>query len=646
MDTYSDSIANILPIDIFVIGILAVLATAIPFSREIHRWVTHYWNQTKSDSEAINWMTLLRLLRDSTAAAIAVSAVIWVCGALVIAFSDRFVDLAPFFDKDNEIKVRVFKEFCEAPSLACAEPIPSACKIQECPDKKKVKKKVLAVYSALKDFLWIHRNSKDELDDRDYLLYSQVIINLSRSIFFLAGWTLVLCLIRIGAAKLSRKPLPYSPAWLISLGLATVGVGVVSLIVWMDKEEDFDWKVFTRYTTVKLTAGADERAAVEQAGLALCGIGPQPSTVFIIDAGSSGSRLYGFEVYPATPYPEITPLARNIEGCSKTRIEPGLHKFKDKHKSVADYLNPLLDCASEHGKPSSTVNLLATAGMRDLREEDPEEAAQILRDARSALKAAKLDTGRVGIITGNEEARFAWLTANYATGRLGSTELDTLGILELGGSSAQIAYMADVSHAINTGRSTPRTDQLLAHSAPACGRDRVQDLVAEETACYPKNYRIDATGTVGTGDFYACQVAIRRTLTGAKGCSLADVGRVKIDQPAGDFVAIAAYFHTAATILDSGSDPLVASITNLSQAGEEFCSAEWADIKAQHMKTPEKYLSRNCFNAAYIALLLQEYGFDADDELRFEDDYTPAGSCLPAFDTSWTLGAALESFRE
>lgn len=40
--------------------------------------------------------------------------------------------------------------------------------------------------------------------------------------------------------------------------------------------------------------------------------------------------------------------------------------------------------------------------------------------------------------TGSDEGVYAWIVANYALGTLGGDPLDTTGIVELGGASAQV----------------------------------------------------------------------------------------------------------------------------------------------------------------------------------------------------------------
>lgn len=41
-------------------------------------------------------------------------------------------------------------------------------------------------------------------------------------------------------------------------------------------------------------------------------------------------------------------------------------------------------------------------------------------------------------VLGSDEGTYAWVAANYALGTLGGDPLETTGIIELGGASAQV----------------------------------------------------------------------------------------------------------------------------------------------------------------------------------------------------------------
>lgn len=158
----------------------------------------------------------------------------------------------------------------------------------------------------------------------------------------------------------------------------------------------------------------------------------------VIDAGSSGSRIY---------------LYKTIQKGKKVQVEdlwslepqnlPALSDFTERAKQaydtgIAPLLFPLRAFLGEKGlKPSEvTIHVLATAGLRLL---DPSQSKAILGAVSSGLKKTEFRVGRVGVLPSELEGLFAWADLNALLGRLVPGK-ETLGIVEIGGASAQIAY--------------------------------------------------------------------------------------------------------------------------------------------------------------------------------------------------------------
>src|SRR5262249_15995353 len=81
----------------------------------------------------------------------------------------------------------------------------------------------------------------------------------------------------------------------------------------------------------------------------------------------------------------------------------------------------------------------ATAGVRSLSRPDQEK---VLAAADACLgKSAEYEWRGAEVIPGEMEALYAWLAVNYLAGTLRTSAVaPTIGIVELGGRSAQIAY--------------------------------------------------------------------------------------------------------------------------------------------------------------------------------------------------------------
>ncbi|VAI55019.1 unnamed protein product [Triticum turgidum subsp. durum] len=166
---------------------------------------------------------------------------------------------------------------------------------------------------------------------------------------------------------------------------------------------------------------------------------PSPRFSVIIDGGSTGTRAHVFSLGP-DGRPD---LARS----AVMRVSPGLSSFAADTARAGESLRPLLEFAKEkvggEGAAAATeVRLMATAGLR-LLEEGVREA--ILVSCRNALRASgfRFEDSWAKVIPGSDEGIYAWIAANYALGTLGGDPHKTIGIIELGGASAQLTFVSD-----------------------------------------------------------------------------------------------------------------------------------------------------------------------------------------------------------
>lgn len=348
----------------------------------------------------------------------------------------------------------------------------------------------------------------------------------------------------------------------------------------------------------------------------------QVSRSAIIDAGSSGSRYYLYETSQnaINIFPDIDVIPSD---CKK--IEPGLHKSKD----VADYLKPLIHCA-KIADPDATIHLLATAGMRGLSNKKRKQA--ILNEVRLSLENAALPIGDIRIITGEEEAEYAWLTVNSIMDSFDKE--NTWGVIELGGASAQIAFKSAIQHAIDNDH------HIVTHSAAGCGKAEIYKQI-EDKSCFPAGLGD------GEGNFEKCSEYVRKTLQSAsvdgKKCSLA---KFSIPKPVGKFAAVSSYYFAASTLLDNREIVIESTPGDMIRAGRKYCSLSWDEIKSRYqVDDSADYYKYYCLDSAYITtVLLNGYGFDENYKISFIKKYPSASSMEDEtvyYDTSWTLGAAL-----
>jgi hypothetical protein len=396
----------------------------------------------------------------------------------------------------------------------------------------------------------------------------------------------------------------------------------------------------------------------------------EKSYVLVIDCGSSGTRMNAFEFdvggsngamkartardgarlvavpawIPASAAPAELIPRRSTEtrrAYQRVETEPGLSTYLREQRvhEIGDRaLRPLLAWA-EAVVPRShwadtPVYLLATAGLRRLGVEEQE---QVLGACREALRAApfRFENSHARVIDGREEGVFGWAALNAAEGKLGVVggEVDTVGALDLGGSSLEVTY--NVERGSVTSGNLPEVIE------------RAQD--AQEVRAGGVTYRVETTSYAGAGldDAYENMLSfssgignpcLNRGYTAAgdiamggdghgggdggdggdggndggnsliaRNCfDLADavVGslNVSIAAPQMKFAAMSGFYVVNHFFgLDSS-----ATLADVRRATDAYCALPWGDVLQRHRD--ELAVETYCFRGAYVAALLEELG--------------------------------------
>jgi apyrase len=380
----------------------------------------------------------------------------------------------------------------------------------------------------------------------------------------------------------------------------------------------------------------------------------------IIDAGSSGSRIYIYCWRPGetnrvpwvtaalgqdgkpfyfkvpTPLSDVS-CESDADNCLKDLIDYALEKIGNNSQMLAQI----------------RLHLMATAGMRLKQRDNPERSKVTIETVDAYLKKRFKSASTVtsAIITLEEEALYGWIAVNYLMGFLKDKDGNsspTMGILELGGASTQIAYAS--SDPSPQGPATlpwkwrETTYQIYGHSFGDLGQDQAfrkinafyrtkNTSMSKErrsiNPCYPKGYLKPGDYDVGegTGNYNDCKDEIERTL-------LLPLGNNQRRPPHGVFLAYAGYYYINSFFSKAFQLNSFFSLAELETAGDLYCSS-WKELEdRKELKPYEKYFPEYCFRAAYIAALLQTgYGFPKDTRQIIITD------TLHGNEISWTLGA-------
>ena len=201
--------------------------------------------------------------------------------------------------------------------------------------------------------------------------------------------------------------------------------------------------------------------------------GIKESTVhgFMIDAGSTGSRLHLYEFEPRVLH-DSHEVQQAVSGRKLTFpgtesrwtdvLRPGLATFaslpdEELTEAIANYLSPLIEFAETilRGKQDSfgtfPIYLRATAGMRTLNKKDRSRVLGTVRSlfSNNTFCPFYFEDEFARILSGEEEAIFGWTGINFAMGNLleetegagtVSNPKMSYGALDMGGASTQISF--------------------------------------------------------------------------------------------------------------------------------------------------------------------------------------------------------------
>ncbi|KAF5183941.1 Ectonucleoside triphosphate diphosphohydrolase [Thalictrum thalictroides] len=251
----------------------------------------------------------------------------------------------------------------------------------------------------------------------------------------------------------------------------------------------------------------------------------------------------------------------------------------------------------------------------------------------------------------SDEGIYAWVAANYALGTLGGDPQKTVGILELGGASAQVTFVSsellppEFAHSLKYGKYTYNLySHSLLHLGQNVAHDSLRELLlsrdqtsAESSGdgvfldpCTPTGYTHNmgfwnlSPGALNgkknylptlhaRGNFSECRTAALKMLQkGKEKCSYqhCHIGNTFIPKLQGKLLATENFFYTSKFF----GLPSEAFLSDLMLAGQQFCGEEWSKLQKKYHTVNEEDLQRYCFSSAYIVALLHDsLGIALDD---------------------------------
>ncbi|CAI0433858.1 unnamed protein product [Linum tenue] len=180
----------------------------------------------------------------------------------------------------------------------------------------------------------------------------------------------------------------------------------------------------------------------------------------IFDAGSSGSRVH---VFCFDPNMDLIPIGGELELF--LQLKPGLSYYAKDPRAAAESLTSLLDKAEaavpRELRSKTPVRVGATAGLRALEGDASDRILQAVRDLLKDRSTLKSDANSVTVLDGSQEGSYQWVTINYLAGKLGRSYASTVGVVDLGGGSVQMAYAISEADAAKAPRVTDGEDTYV-----------------------------------------------------------------------------------------------------------------------------------------------------------------------------------------
>ncbi|KAM9379583.1 ectonucleoside triphosphate diphosphohydrolase 7 [Phaethornis superciliosus] len=449
---------------------------------------------------------------------------------------------------------------------------------------------------------------------------------------------------------------------------------------------------------------------------------PALSYGVVVDCGSSGSRVFVYFWPPHNGNPhDLLDIKQMRDRSSRPvvkKIKPGISVTAAAPEQATPYLRPLLQFAAAHvpaEKHTETpLYVLCTAGMRLLPER---QQAAILEDLVRNVPLEfdfLFSKSHAEVISGKQEGVYAWIGINFVLGRFDHEDEEdvmvtvamgdqgeslvrkrTVGILDMGGASLQIAYEVPDSGAFSSPQQEEAAKSLLAEFNLGCdvqhtdhvyrvyvntflgfggnfARQRYEELALNQTyvqnrlhsqqmglnpempfldPCLPVGLEDTVTRgsqtlyVRGRGDWTACAEQLQPLLAGSNSSQASLLGAYKapIDFGNSEFYGFSEFFYCTEDVLRLGGRYSASTFT---AAAQEYCSQRW-EVLTQRFRgglysahADQHRLKYQCFKSAWMYQVLHQ-GFS------FPLDYPSLRTAQLVYDreVQWTLGAILYKTR-
>ncbi|KAJ0958108.1 putative apyrase [Helianthus annuus] len=399
------------------------------------------------------------------------------------------------------------------------------------------------------------------------------------------------------------------------------------------------------------------------------------SYAVVFDAGSSGSRVH---VFCFDQNLDLMHIDHELEVFSE--LKPGL-SANAKHPTVAaDTLLPLLEKAEkvvpQSMRKTTPVKVGATAGLRQLGTDASERILQAVKDFLKVKSSLMFDDNSVTVLDGTQEGAYQWVAINYLLKSLGKKYNETVGVVDLGGGSVQMAYAISETEAATAPRMSNGEDTyvkemslmgtkyylyvhsylnygLLAARAKILGTLKNSDnpcVLSGYNGVYSYggiDYKVSSPPS-GSSMNKCRQEALNALKVNETSCShgKCTFGGISNGGSGGGQLKnlfVASFFYDRAAqagLFDASKSVAKVHPIDFKEAAERVCATKLDDAKSRYPRADASNLPYLCMDLVYeFTLLVNGFGLDLWQEITLVKKIKYQDSLVEA---AWPLGSAIE----
>lgn len=387
---------------------------------------------------------------------------------------------------------------------------------------------------------------------------------------------------------------------------------------------------------------------------------PVETLTAVVDAGSSGSRIYlyattthgsGFEIkqlFTNKDTPHGLAWYDGNQGADSAPANAGVSGIQPLLSALQAFMD-----SSGIAKKQVNVNVLATAGMRMV---DADTANAIYQSVKSTIARNGFAIRQVGTLSGQNEGLYAWADVNYLAGNF-KTGAVTQGIVDVGGASSQVAF-------VTSSRQDPNVVTLRVNGVPypvfsvsylGLGQSQARLAMLKDSAsggvnasvCYPNNstgspatydadagkIRISSTGSSYSAACYGVYENVISSISAGtdNGYPITQISSLK-DFNTTQFVGLSSIYHV---LKDWGALGATHPQQSLEDAVASKCLGHnaWPRVLAQYKNVPSVFSQNACANATYLNAYV--YGRQS---LGIHPAKLSSSATINSSELSWTRG--------